>query len=221
VAERRPATAHTAHGPRRPLARVLQAIPAHCWERSLVKSFGSLFLDLAMAAALVYASSWIDSPAVPRWAAPALWCLYWYWQVGARAASSLLACRRAPAGRAQALALPARGAKPARGPPRLGAVASCAGGAGEHARSLEQWEGAPHAARPPRAAPRAASARSRPTQARRAPDSPRSGVQGAVCTGLWVIAHECGHGAFSAIGWVNDAVGFTVHSCLLVPYYSW
>ncbi len=24
-------------------------------------------------------------------------------------------------------------------------------------------------------------------------------AQGAVCTGIWVIAHECGHGAFSEV----------------------
>jgi omega-6 fatty acid desaturase (delta-12 desaturase) len=73
--------------------------------------------------------------------------------------------------------------------------------------------------------------------------------QGAVCTGLWVIAHECGHQvsaslfcrlarvpsrhgcqnahslsllqAFSESQAVNDGVGLVVHSCLLVPYYSW
>lgn len=45
--------------------------------------------------------------------------------------------------------------------------------------------------------------------------------QGAVCTGIWVIAHECGHGAFSDYTWVNDTVGFVMHSALLVPYYSW
>jgi omega-6 fatty acid desaturase (delta-12 desaturase) len=39
--------------------------------------------------------------------------------------------------------------------------------------------------------------------------------------GIWVIAHECGHGAFSDYSWVNDLVGFTMHSLLLVPYYSW
>lgn len=45
--------------------------------------------------------------------------------------------------------------------------------------------------------------------------------QGAVCTGLWVLAHECGHQAFSDYGWVNDTVGFVLHSSLLVPYWSW
>ena len=45
--------------------------------------------------------------------------------------------------------------------------------------------------------------------------------QGAVGTGVWVIAHECGHQAFSKWQAVNDAVGLTLHTCLLVPYYSW
>ena len=71
-------------------------------------------------------------------------------------------------------------------------------------------------------------------------------AQGAVCTGIWVVAHECGHGAFSEVRtrwrcfaarrvWarphaslllrqhpvVNDTVGFVFHSALLVPYFSW
>lgn len=45
--------------------------------------------------------------------------------------------------------------------------------------------------------------------------------QGAVGTGVWVIAHECGHQAFSKWQAVNDSVGLVLHSCLLVPYYSW
>ena len=36
-----------------------------------------------------------------------------------------------------------------------------------------------------------------------------------------MIAHECGHQAFSDYQAVNDGVGLAVHSCLLVPYYSW
>ncbi|KAL6042020.1 Delta(12)-fatty-acid desaturase [Balamuthia mandrillaris] len=46
-------------------------------------------------------------------------------------------------------------------------------------------------------------------------------AQGCVMTGVWVIAHECGHGAFSAYEWVNDTVGLVLHSALLVPYFSW
>ena len=46
-------------------------------------------------------------------------------------------------------------------------------------------------------------------------------LQGAVATGVWVIAHECGHQAFSKWQAVNDGVGLVLHSALLVPYYSW
>ncbi|CAK9140972.1 unnamed protein product [Ilex paraguariensis] len=46
-------------------------------------------------------------------------------------------------------------------------------------------------------------------------------VQGCVCTGVWVIAHECGHHAFSDYQWVDDLVGLILHSVLLVPYFSW
>lgn len=45
--------------------------------------------------------------------------------------------------------------------------------------------------------------------------------QGIVWTGLWVIAHDCGHSAFSSSGLINDLVGFTLHSALLAPYFSW
>ncbi|PKI54184.1 hypothetical protein CRG98_025417 [Punica granatum] len=46
-------------------------------------------------------------------------------------------------------------------------------------------------------------------------------VQGSVLTGVWVIAHECGHHAFSDYQWLDDLVGLVLHSCLLVPYFSW
>ncbi|RDA86284.1 hypothetical protein CP532_5679 [Ophiocordyceps camponoti-leonardi (nom. inval.)] len=46
-------------------------------------------------------------------------------------------------------------------------------------------------------------------------------LQGLFATGLWVIAHECGHGAFSPSRLVNDATGWVLHSALLVPYFSW
>lgn len=45
--------------------------------------------------------------------------------------------------------------------------------------------------------------------------------QGLVMTGVWVIAHECGHGAFAAQQWIGDAVGYVLHTMLLVPYGSW
>ncbi|CAN4112489.1 unnamed protein product [Withania somnifera] len=46
-------------------------------------------------------------------------------------------------------------------------------------------------------------------------------VQGCVCSGIWFICHECGHHAFSDYQWVDDTVGFILHSALLVPYFSW
>lgn len=46
-------------------------------------------------------------------------------------------------------------------------------------------------------------------------------VQGLLGTGLWVLAHECGHQAFSDYGWLNDSVGWVLHSALMVPYFSW
>lgn len=45
--------------------------------------------------------------------------------------------------------------------------------------------------------------------------------QGCVCTGIWVIAHECGHHAFSDYQLLDDIVGLVLHSALLVPYFSW
>ncbi|KAL4573920.1 hypothetical protein LXL04_020741 [Taraxacum kok-saghyz] len=46
-------------------------------------------------------------------------------------------------------------------------------------------------------------------------------LQGAFLGGVWVIAHECGHHAFSNYQWLDDTVGFLLHSFLLVPYFSW
>jgi omega-6 fatty acid desaturase (delta-12 desaturase) len=46
-------------------------------------------------------------------------------------------------------------------------------------------------------------------------------IQGLFGTGLWVLAHECGHQSFSTSKILNDTVGWTVHSSLLVPYFSW
>ncbi len=45
--------------------------------------------------------------------------------------------------------------------------------------------------------------------------------QGIVWTGLWVIAHDCGHSGFSTSSALNDTVGFILHSVLLAPYFSW
>lgn len=46
-------------------------------------------------------------------------------------------------------------------------------------------------------------------------------MQGFLLTGIWVIAHECGHQAFSESDMINDTVGWILHSYLMVPYFSW
>lgn len=46
-------------------------------------------------------------------------------------------------------------------------------------------------------------------------------AQGAVMTGVWVLAHECGHESFSPHDLVNNTIGTIFHSLLLVPYHSW
>ncbi|TVY92850.1 Delta(12) fatty acid desaturase [Lachnellula willkommii] len=45
--------------------------------------------------------------------------------------------------------------------------------------------------------------------------------QGLVFTGLWELAHECGHGALSKHKSFNNSVGLFIHSLLLVPYNGW
>lgn len=46
-------------------------------------------------------------------------------------------------------------------------------------------------------------------------------VTGTIAVGCWVLAHECGHGAFHANRRVETTVGFVLHSLLLVPYFTW
>lgn len=46
-------------------------------------------------------------------------------------------------------------------------------------------------------------------------------AQGVVMTGLWVLAHECGHQSFSDSETLNNFVGWVLHSALLVPFHSW
>jgi omega-6 fatty acid desaturase (delta-12 desaturase) len=45
--------------------------------------------------------------------------------------------------------------------------------------------------------------------------------QGVNMMATWVLAHECGHGALFKQEWLNDVVGYTIHTMLGVPYYSW
>lgn len=46
-------------------------------------------------------------------------------------------------------------------------------------------------------------------------------ILGTIATGMWVVAHECGHNAFSDNKLLQDAVGYVYHTVLLVPYFSW
>ncbi|KAF2658881.1 hypothetical protein K491DRAFT_689728 [Lophiostoma macrostomum CBS 122681] len=46
-------------------------------------------------------------------------------------------------------------------------------------------------------------------------------AQGLVCTGIWELAHECGHHSLSPHKWVNNTLGMILHSFLLVPFYAW
>ncbi|KAG0298395.1 linoleoyl-CoA desaturase activity oriteub [Dissophora globulifera] len=46
-------------------------------------------------------------------------------------------------------------------------------------------------------------------------------IQGTVMVGPWILAHECGHGAFSDSKTVNTIFGWVLHSALLVPYQAW
>ena len=36
-----------------------------------------------------------------------------------------------------------------------------------------------------------------------------------------VLAHECGHGGFTSNKYINDSLGFVIHSALGCPYFSW
>lgn len=45
--------------------------------------------------------------------------------------------------------------------------------------------------------------------------------QGLVFTGLWELAHECGHQALSPSKTFCNTAGLIIHSFVLVPYHSW
>ncbi|PWA36230.1 bifunctional desaturase/conjugase [Artemisia annua] len=46
-------------------------------------------------------------------------------------------------------------------------------------------------------------------------------LQGSIQMGLWIIGHECGHHAFCDYPWLNDTIGYFLHTSLLAPYFSW
>jgi len=104
------------------LKKIRDAVPAHCFERSVARSFSYVAHDLVLVGVTFGLATFI--PSAPIWAQLALWPLYWV-------------------------------------------------------------------------------------------------IQGIFMTGLWVIAHECGHQSFSPYKELNNIVGLVLHSILLVPYHSW
>ncbi|KAK9048799.1 hypothetical protein SSX86_032235 [Deinandra increscens subsp. villosa] len=44
--------------------------------------------------------------------------------------------------------------------------------------------------------------------------------QGSMFACLWLLAHDMGHHSFSEHEWLDDALGFIIHSALLTPYFS-
>lgn len=60
------------------LGTLRRAIPAHCFERSMTRSFAYLAMDVAVCAALWWGSTFIDS--APKPLPFLLWPLYWFFQ---------------------------------------------------------------------------------------------------------------------------------------------
>lgn len=46
-------------------------------------------------------------------------------------------------------------------------------------------------------------------------------IEGLIFTGVWIVAHECGHGSLFTTNLLNDTFGFVLHTILLVPYFPW
>ncbi len=46
-------------------------------------------------------------------------------------------------------------------------------------------------------------------------------MQGTMFWALFVVGHDCGHGSFSKIKWLNSLIGHLSHTPILVPYHGW
>ncbi|GJR85155.1 fatty acid desaturase, type 1 protein [Tanacetum coccineum] len=45
-------------------------------------------------------------------------------------------------------------------------------------------------------------------------------VQGLALGRLWSIGHDCSHHSFCGYGWLDDTIGYLIHSFVLTPYFS-
>ncbi len=46
-------------------------------------------------------------------------------------------------------------------------------------------------------------------------------MQGTMFWALFVVGHDCGHGSFSKLKWLNNVIGHLCHIPILVPYHGW
>lgn len=46
-------------------------------------------------------------------------------------------------------------------------------------------------------------------------------MQGTMFWALFVVGHDCGHGSFSRLKWLNSLIGHLSHIPILVPYHGW
>ncbi len=46
-------------------------------------------------------------------------------------------------------------------------------------------------------------------------------MQGTMFWALFVVGHDCGHGSFSKIKWLNNTIGHLSHAPILVPFHGW